>query len=53
MRGKSDPAARPYVPIPAQRFIEKMDGTSTDEDDRVVTSVILQLKTAKRLLKVG
>lgn len=43
----------PYVPIPAQRFIQKADGTSTDEDDHVVSSVISRLKNAKKLLKDG
>mmetsp|Transcript_27647 Transcript_27647/g.44326 ORF Transcript_27647/g.44326 Transcript_27647/m.44326 type:complete len:364 (-) Transcript_27647:539-1630(-) len=43
----------PYVPIPAQRFIEKLDGTSTDEDDQVVASVLFQLKRAKGLLKTN
>ena len=42
----------PYVPIPAQRFIEKMPG-STDEDDAAADAIVLRLKTAKRTLKEG
>lgn len=41
----------PYVPIPAQRFIEKGPGQSTDEEIAAVDGIIVKLKTAKRHLK--
>ena len=42
----------PYVPIPAQRFIERIPG-STDEDDAAADAIVLRLKTAKRTLSEG
>ena len=41
----------PYVPIPAQRFIEKGPGQSSDEEIAVVDGIVLKLKAAKRHLK--
>jgi hypothetical protein len=43
----------PYQPIPANRFIEKPPGMSTDEDEETAGEVIVALRGAKRELKDG
>ena len=43
----------PYEPIPANRFIEKPPGMSTDEDEETAGEVIVALRGAKRELKDG